>query len=561
MKKKKMPWIRGTESPDAPKAPSQGSPESQQRTAAYCRELLNRRSYGKAFRLLSELAQENDGEAAYLLSQLYDRGDGVTADQEQAAIWLQKAAGLSYPPAQFRYAMTIAPFSHGGEFSYRLCAEYLEKAAAGGHPQAMLELARLYFTGRGVENSKSRAYDLIRQAAEADPSISSDEQIGSCLYANVELAAALPHLKKAYNQGHYEICGILSSYYMRGIAGVEQDVETAFGILKQGANHRNGLSEYIIGCHYRDESNYPRARAYLQSAYDHNVMEAAYDLANVIMKTPDPSRRDMRTAFKMLSKAASYPTVRHYDALGDLGTCYHEGWGTEQDHEEAVRCFSMTLKNSPDNKASLLGLGYCYLNGTGIGQDREYGLELIRKAASKGVIPAGELLYGSYSAPEEDRRYVKSFSEYLSWLTVAADNGDPQACRLLGNLYLAGEKVPRDNRMAEKYLARAAELLDRDAMRQVIGIAQEQEDADPMFISTFATALVTVYGESEWRSMLPQDPEERSEAENNVRDMLLDRLRIELPLPSERAAALLEKISQDETNDLLLDLPIPQELP
>ncbi len=523
-----------------------------------CRVLLNKRSFNKVFPHLQYLASQKSGEAAYLLSQLYDRGDGTEANLEQSALWLKTAADLEYPEAEYKYAMTIAPFLGQEEFSYQLCANCLSKAVSHQHPYAMLELAKLYFTGRGVENDKKKAIELIIRASQINPQINSDEEIGSCYYANVELATALPYLKKAYNAGRYGICGILSSYYMRGIAGVKQNVELAFGILKKGAENKNGLSEYIIGCHYRDEMNFKKAQLYFKQAYDHKILEAAYALANILIKSPNCNRADARNAFRLLKEASTYPTTNQNEALADLGSCYHEGWGCDCNYEKAVECFKQVLKSEPGNKVAMLGLGFCYLKGHGVKTDIQSGLNLIKRAAEAGVRRASALLYTSKDAVNAGERYVKTTDEYLYYLKLAADNEDDEACYKLGNLYLKGELVSQSNEQAEHYLGKAADLLNENALKLVLEITDKQGDGDPEFLCTCAIALQLIYGNKEFQRLIGGTPEAIQECKDSVIELFKNRLFLELPIPSAKSIVLLNEITIDNNYDLLCDVAMPQ---
>jgi TPR repeat protein len=525
-----------------------------------CRQLLNRGHYTKAFSLLQPLAEGGNGEAAYLLSLLYDRGDGTPTDHQLAASWLKTSAELNYPDAEFKYAMTIAPFANNKEFDYEICARYLDKAVVHNHPKAMLELGKLYFTGRGVENNREKAIEMIRMAEEIDPSICSDEHIGSCLYANVELAEAYPYLVRAYNKGFYSICGILSTYYMRGAAGIEQNVELAFGILKKGAENRNGLSEYIIGSHYRDEFNYRKAAIFFDEAYRHGILEAGYDLANILMKSFSPTRADTKKVFSLLRNVATYPTIRHSDAMADLGTCYHEGWGTNKNYEEAVKYYRRSLKSNPENTVAKLGLGFCILNGHGVRQNTADGLKHIKSVAEKGIIPACSLLYRSFKDEDSSRQYVKNFDEYIYWLTKSAENNDDEACFILGNIYLDGRETEQNIELAEKYLGRAAYLLHFKAVMQVMKEEESHEDPDPVFTGTYALILKKFFGIGEYSKYIPKDAEALEEINENMKEMLFERIRADLGIPTDKAADFLRELSHSSDFDQLDDIPVPSRI-
>lgn len=88
-------------------------------------------------------AQGGDMQAAYKLALLYDTGDRVPENKEQAIYWLQKAEQANLADAQ--YVMAVwAERNYFGTASQDLVLPMYEAAARQGHLNAMKSLANIY---------------------------------------------------------------------------------------------------------------------------------------------------------------------------------------------------------------------------------------------------------------------------------------------------------------------------------------------------------------------------------------------------------------------------------
>jgi len=88
-------------------------------------------------------AQNGDTVAAYKLALLYDTGDRVPENREQALHWLRKAEQANLPDAQY----VMAVWSERGYFGPEgadLTIPLYEAAARQGHLNAMKSLANIY---------------------------------------------------------------------------------------------------------------------------------------------------------------------------------------------------------------------------------------------------------------------------------------------------------------------------------------------------------------------------------------------------------------------------------
>jgi TPR repeat protein len=142
-------------------------------------------------------AETGHSDSQYMLSTMYDAGQGLPQDATQATYWERKAAELGHVYAQanvsFRFYaeenfseafqwcqlaasgnLAWAQFNLGlmyrkGEGVARSdveAAHWYRKAALQGHAEAQQKLADLYFLGQGVQRSYAHAAEWYRKAAE-----------------------------------------------------------------------------------------------------------------------------------------------------------------------------------------------------------------------------------------------------------------------------------------------------------------------------------------------------------------------------------------------------------
>ena len=433
-------------------------------TLADCEQLCARNNYRQAFKILSGLASPGDPRSCYMLYRMYFNGLGTEKDILKAKEWLIKAAENNEPDAEYEYAVYFAPYQNQPEFSYEENFRWLKRAAEHGHAKAAVELAKLYFSGRGCTEDPARAEEIIKDVAAKNPEYSFNEEFGQLCYTSLKLQEAFPYLKKAFNEKRYSVSGILATYYMRGIAGVEQDVELAFQIIKKGAENKEGLCEFILASHYKSERNIRLAIRHFRSAYEHNVLEAAYELADLIMKDPLHTATDEKQVVRLLKKAAELPAANRYDALADLATCCYSGWGVEKDEKKAFEYYSRVLENKPDHKVAMFGLAICCKTGSGTAEDPARALELLTRAAELKAVPAQLELAEIY---RDGTIAAKDQEKYISWLTQAAENGSDNAAFLLGNIFREGNSAPKDPNKAFSLFKRAADLGHIEAVRNV----------------------------------------------------------------------------------------------
>ncbi len=114
---------------------------------------------------LTVLAASGDVKAERDLGLKYLAGDGVQADESQAARWLMRAAYRGEPTAEY-WLGTLYARGHGVPEDAFQANHWYEAAAQKGNRRAMHSFAVAYFQGWGVEKNYSEAARWFRSAAD-----------------------------------------------------------------------------------------------------------------------------------------------------------------------------------------------------------------------------------------------------------------------------------------------------------------------------------------------------------------------------------------------------------
>jgi TPR repeat protein len=164
---------------------------------------------------------------------------------------------------------------------------------------------------------------------------------------------------------------------------------------------------------------------------------------------------DEKLAAKWYRRGA---TAGDSDAMTCLGFAYRYGRGVEQDLAEAVRWYRRAARRGCANATGNLAI--CFKNGEGVRKDarRAYGYR-VRAAAlghTRSAIAVTECLIDGIGVRRDSRRGLAALR--------ALARRNPEAANELGERYLKGRGVPIDRRRGVRWLRRAAEGGDSDAL-------------------------------------------------------------------------------------------------
>lgn len=165
---------------------------AQANTLEEAKQKLLQKDYAAAHAIYLSLANQNDAKACYNLGLMYQDGDGVAKNMDEAVKWYTKSAELNYKEAQYMLASLVFQ-RQIQSISYPQAVTYYEQAAKQGHVKSQLNLGMLYLRG-----------DVIAQ----------------------DMPAAVQWLSQAASNNNSEAQGYLADLYQQG-AGVEQDTVKA----------------------------------------------------------------------------------------------------------------------------------------------------------------------------------------------------------------------------------------------------------------------------------------------------------------------------------------------
>jgi uncharacterized membrane-anchored protein len=115
---------------------------------------------------LRNAADAGNADAMFNIGYLYDTGQGIAQDYQQAMTWYLKAASLGNIAAMNNIGVLYAS-GRGVIQDYTQAMTWYLKAADGGDTAAMFHIGLLYATGQGVSRNYEQALAWCRKAADA----------------------------------------------------------------------------------------------------------------------------------------------------------------------------------------------------------------------------------------------------------------------------------------------------------------------------------------------------------------------------------------------------------
>jgi len=96
---------------------------------------------------------------------MYENGQGVKVDLNQAKKWYEKAAKGGNAKAAYNLARLYQSLEGKVPHAIEMARYWYEKAVEGGINQAYNNLATLYLEGKGVPKDSKKALELLQKAA------------------------------------------------------------------------------------------------------------------------------------------------------------------------------------------------------------------------------------------------------------------------------------------------------------------------------------------------------------------------------------------------------------
>lgn len=200
------------------------------------------KDYKTALKILKPLAEQGDSQAQVTLGVMYDYGQGVAKNPEEAMNWYIKAAKQGIPVVQHDVGVKYFQ-GMGVPQSYEKAAYWWEQSANAGLADSQFNLGLMYYRGLGLKQDYNKAIELFKKAAKqghshAQYSLAVMNAFGQGMEKNY--TEALKWFRKSANQGVPQAQFNLGVFYENGY-GLEKNIETAKEWYTRAANQ--GLEE------------------------------------------------------------------------------------------------------------------------------------------------------------------------------------------------------------------------------------------------------------------------------------------------------------------------------
>jgi TPR repeat protein len=341
--------------------------------------------------------------AASALAELYRGWHGGAINLNQAIYWYQRAAGLGCQDAvlQMSILMTEKP-QHSLQFARGF--SNLEDLAREGNSEASYALGNIYYEGRGVRQSYTRAISYYKQAADATP----------------------PQPDAQYK---------LARMYLTG-RGTPIDAELGAKYMEAAANNCVILAQYNMGELYRRGEGVPAslktASTWYARAVKNNNVPAMVRLADMHHSGLGADRY-IPTAFALYKRAAERGNTYSQFMLSIL---LRTGHGIKEDLPASVKWYKSATQR-PDALFAMYEIGKNYQLGYGLPEDTSEATIWYQHAANAGLPIAQTALADLYS-----NLVVPGTENYqlaVKWYLAAANQGYPYGEYGLGLLLLNNE--------------------------------------------------------------------------------------------------------------------------
>lgn len=424
-------------------------------------------------------------EAQYELALMYANGIGVAIDISKAIHWLQQAATKGLAGAQYllatRYLSGI-----GVDRDETAALLWLGRAVMQGHTKATLRLGRFLETSH-----RDAAMACMRQAADAGLADAQFAWAKAVLSAtpprSEQLGPAREYLTAAAQQGLAAAQHALGDIYWRGL-GVAPDVQQALDWYRRAS--AQGSLQALVALHRLEVAGQTRSGGrssgrrkpgqerrqamdrWIEAAESGDAdtryhLGLMYELGLGLASDPEQAQVWYRSAAQQGDARAQLALARLLEGMGAfealdwyrksaeqgeaqaqfmLGHALFSGPSKERDHFEGMTWY---LRAASQGHAEALAA----VGGLLSGDLSHVVRSCMERAAQLGVAQA-QFQCGKYGLESGNDT---STQQALHWFDAAARQGHREAQCALGLMYLEGQGVARNPKLAVDWLCRAAE--------------------------------------------------------------------------------------------------------
>lgn len=385
-------------------------------------------NWSKAIEQYKIAAEKGDLNALYALATCHEEGKGTAKNEAGAFALYREAAGKGHLESQVKAGFWFAKGCEGIEKDAAQATKWYQAAADAGHLGAKAALMRIYFTG----GSYAKAREIGEPIADQNGDVS--YMLGQ-IYANAwggvvkDQAKAFEYYLKGAELNDREAQFFTGVWYGNG-TGIAQDLQKSFGWLKKAA-----------------EQGHIQAQVQLANKYEQGVSVEKNEAEAWKWRERAAERGDAATMFLVgqhYEKLGNYPEAFKWykgsSEKGDanthcaLGRCYEEGIGVAQSFANAFNVYNKHF-NQNGNGEGPYRLGRLYENGNGVRENMPVALQLYLRA---GDYAKAQTALGRFHWKGLGGCAKNESTAFNNYFRNAANQGDVEAQRLIGEMYVAG---------------------------------------------------------------------------------------------------------------------------
>ena len=418
---------------------------------------------------LKDYCQEstNNASAIAFLGILHEFGLVLVQQEAQALSAYEKAAVKNNAFAQYLLGKHFLDDHENEKAAY-----WIKRSAELGCMNAKVEMAKLYFSGVGIDQDIKLAKELFESVGEHKDEICWG-LLGDIYKSEKEYAKSIIAYTRAANGNNASAQFNLGMYYLKGIE-FDKNENEAVEWLQRAASQNHPEAQYYLGIKLlesSDENKRSAGLSYIKNAANQGNVTAIQFLGNKSLndklfdeavnyfsagaKINDP---ESKYRLSMIYRTQGYGSVEqaqellwdaaqqnYISAVGQLAIDIYTGENEEKNDKLAYDFAKKAALNDDSNAQYVLAA--MSLDGKISDYSEFDAIQAMEKLAKSGMNKSNEYLGNYYLNKGKD--YVKA--KY--WLEQAQNN--PNTDYMLGCMYFEGKGVSTDAKIAENYFEKA----------------------------------------------------------------------------------------------------------
>ena len=392
--------------------------------------------------------------------------EACAASGAKRVMLLQKAADAGSVDAMYDLADCYID-GLGVPKNDEISIKWMIKAADNDHALAQAAMGVVYCFGLyGIEQNYPLSEKYLKIAAEKN--IADAQAYLAFLYINIEnYDQAIVWARKAAQSENEHAFTILGQIYMDGL-GVDRDPIEGLKWYEKAADKGDADSQNLVGNLHSDNRigvcDLAKSFKYYQMAAAQNHIYGIFNLG-LCYYNGSGCEQDVPKALELINNAAAGDCPEAKEWLAEFESSVDPMTMTgdivdrsNMSPDEEIEYANVALQNNDVSKAqesveiyrkhaskgmarAQCNLAYCYHNGFGVKQNFQQAASWYKKAAEQGYALAQLMLGFKYY---EGYGCTINYQEAAKWFRKAANQGEAEAQFYLGLLYIDGNGVVMD---------------------------------------------------------------------------------------------------------------------